>query len=519
MAAFVAKAAADDPDVEVPAAELTVPDNKDPAAQDPVAEVPAAEAVPRGGSDAAAVDDAPGQVVALEAAIVAAIARCDKSVVAIARGAPGIDTARGRGVRGEGSERRGASGLGRPTDIGLFFPREFGTGVVIDANGLILTQHHVLQEGDDHWVTTPDGRVFEATIRGADPRSDLAVLVIEADDLVPIALGDAAALRKGQIVIALGNPYAIARDGQASASWGIVSNLARKAGPLPADDPASQRPTLHHFGTLIQTDAKLNLGTSGGALINVRGEMVGLTTSVAAIAGYEQAAGYAVPIDETFRRVIAILSEGREVEYGLLGVRPENIAPREGRNVQAGVAVREIVPGTPADWAGLQPGDRLVALNGRPVQDADQFVLEVSRLFAGSTVRLTIERESRSRDVELMLAKYPVRGTSVVSAPRPGWRGIRVDYATAGDYQRHVRDGRVDLDGCVLITDVQKESVAWQAGLRPEMFISHFDGQRVRSPQEFLTAASRADGTVRLRLTASPEGKPDTTMPEVMIPP
>ena len=106
--------------------------------------------------------------------------------------------------------------------------------MVVGADGLILTANHVLQEDCDYWVTTPDRKIYRVErIKGADPRSDLAVLQIEATDLVPITFGDASKLKKGQIVIALGNPYAIARDGQASASWGIVANLARKDGPSP----------------------------------------------------------------------------------------------------------------------------------------------------------------------------------------------------------------------------------------------------------------------------------------------
>ncbi len=116
--------------------------------------------------------------------------------------------------------------------------------------------------------------------------------------MTPIALGNAAELKKGQIVISLGNPYAVARDGQASAAWGIVSNLGRKAPATPSESDPSGRPTLHHYGTLIQTDAKLNLGTSGGPLLNLKGEMVGLSVVLAAAAGYEAAGGYAIPVDD-----------------------------------------------------------------------------------------------------------------------------------------------------------------------------------------------------------------------------
>src|SRR5262249_22946371 len=160
----------------------------------------------------------------------------------------------------------------------------------------ILTAHHVLRENCDYWITTASRKTYKVQqIKAADPRSDLAVLSIKARDgeLEPIKFGDAAGLKKGQIVLALGNPYGIARDGQVSASWGIISNLSRKDGPWTTDrETRNSKPTLHHYGSLIQTDVKLNLGTSGGALVNLKGEMIGLTVSLAAGLGYEQAAGF-----------------------------------------------------------------------------------------------------------------------------------------------------------------------------------------------------------------------------------
>ncbi|MHC4176628.1 MAG: S1C family serine protease, partial [Planctomycetota bacterium] len=214
----------------------------------------------------------------------------------------------------------------QPTDPD-FIPSEYGTGVVVGRRGLILTAYHVLGEDSEYYVRTHDRKVYPAWIKAADPRSDLAVLAVDAVDLVPIRFGDASNLKKGRIVIALGNPYAIARDGQPSASWGMVANLARKAPPAPDETDSSGKRTLHHFGTLIQTDAKLNLGTSGGPLLNLDGEMVGLCVSLAAMVGYETAAGYAIPVDRTFRRAVDTLKSGREVEYGFLGIQPANLQP------------------------------------------------------------------------------------------------------------------------------------------------------------------------------------------------
>jgi serine protease Do len=291
---------------------------------------------------------------AIEEVVVEAIARAERSVVAIARveKTPPNESL-SLELRPDPFGGRGIPFASpRPTDPD-FIPTEYATGVVIDRQGLILTAYHVLGEDSDYYVTTPDRRVFLATVRGADPRSDLAVLAVQATDLEPITFGDAATLNKGQFVVALGNPYAIARDGQVSASWGIVANLSRKAPPESDETHLTGKSTLHHFGTLIQTDAKLNLGTSGGPLLNLRGEMVGLTTALAAVAGYEQSAGYAFPVDETFRRVVDALKRGREVEYGYLGISLDNLRTQPVPSGVRGAVVDQVKPGMPADRFGL----------------------------------------------------------------------------------------------------------------------------------------------------------------------
>jgi S1-C subfamily serine protease len=432
---------------------------------------------------------------AIQQALVESIARAEKSVVAIAR------------VTREPNQR-GMLPVD-PTDPD-FIPNEFGTGVVIDRRGLILTQYHLLKQGDDHWVTTADRRVLPAKIKGADPRSGLAVLSVEASDLAPISLGDATKLRKGHLVIALGNPYAIARDGQVSASWGIVSNLGRKAGPVASDDPRDVRPTLHHFGTLIQTDAKLNLGTSGGALINLRGEMVGLTTSMAATAGFEMAAGYAVPIDPAFLRVIQILKEGREVEYGLLGIQPRNLPAGPG---EGGMLVAHVLPGTPADDAGLDVGDVVTHVNGRAVNDADGLMLEIGQQPVDAWVKLNYLRGGRPRLASVQLTKYPVRGEQIVTNRPAAWRGVEVDYATtAENYDTQARLGLIDYDGCVVIRGVERDSPAWREGLRPNMFIRQAAGVRIRRPSEFYAAVGRNNGPIRIELTLPADQRPLRTV-------
>jgi len=442
-------------------------------------------------------------LMALEDALVQTIADCEKSVVAVAC-----------------TKVADVSSLPPAPPTESTIPYQFGAGVVVDRRGLILTQYHLLSPGDAHWVTTYERRTYPAEIKAADPRSGLAVLAIHADNLTPIKLGDADELRKGQLVVTLGNPYTIARDGQASASWGIIANLARKAGPLvaeyqPLDEPENKRPTLHHFGTLIQTDAKLNLGTSGGALINLRGQMIGLTTSVAATAGFEQAAGYAVPINRWTKRFIDALKDGREVEYGVLGVIPDPLPSDLVQAGRRGILVGSVVPATPAAAANLTSGDVITHVDGQPIGDPDELILKISLRPVEAKVRLRYERGEQANEVTVRLAKYPVEGRKIVTNAPPTWRGLSVDYATAApEFQRLALEGRVDPQGSVVVTDVVEDSPAWKEGLRPNMFISHVEGDRVRRPDEFRRAVTGHDGPVRLRLTL-----PDEQHPERRIPP
>jgi S1-C subfamily serine protease len=451
--------------------------------------------------------------VAIEQAMVGAIAEAERSVVAIAR------------VRRTGTEqlefnvnRFGRLQLPEQASPGTpeFIPNEYATGVVIGADGLILTAQHVLRPDCDYWVTAPDRKIYKAVrIVGADPRSDLAVLQIGATDLKPIKFGDASTLKRGQIVIALGNPYAIASDGQASASFGIVANLTRKDGPAANVAPQNSRPALHQSGTLIQTDAKLNLGTSGGALVNLKGEMVGLTVALAAASGYEQSAGFAIPVDETFRRAVKMLAKGSEVEYGFLGVGVESLGPAERLTGRHGVRVVSVAPGTPAKRAGLMEQDVVTHVGAEEIFDRDQFMLNIGKLASEQSVTLRVDRNGRPLAIDVEeLAKYYVGGEKVVTNPRPAWRGIRVDYVTASPhFQDWWQRGNVDPQGSVLITDVVYDSPAWKEGLRAEMMISHVGGNRVSTPREFLNSVGGQEGPVKLRLNLRTGEQPERTVP------
>ncbi|MGQ9506082.1 MAG: trypsin-like peptidase domain-containing protein [Thermogutta sp.] len=453
----------------------------------------------------------------VESAMVDLIAQTEKSVVAIARvhaNRPGevfnleprLDPFGGLAERGVAPQ---------PGDPD-FIPLEYGAGVIVDVKGLILTVAQLIDEESEYYVTTCDRRTFRARVLAADPRSDLAVLAVPAENLQPIVLGNANALRKGQIVIALGNPYAIARDGQVCASWGIVANLGRKAPPMPTDRDPTGKPTIHHFGTLIQTDAKLGFMSNGGALINLKGEMVGLLTALPVATGHETPAGYAYPVDETFLRVLNHLKRGEEVEYGLLGIQPENLSLAEKAKGIQGTRVDRVVPGTPAERVGLRSQDLITAVNGTALYDDDGLVLAVGKLPVDSKVTLDVVRGPRRFQVQTVLSKYPVRGRKIITAEPQKWRGIKVDYVSAIAASAEGFWTLSPPPDAVAVVTVDEGSPAWKAGLRPGAFISHVESEPVTTPKAFHQAVSKYNGPVRLRLV--PDGS-DHYQPLLVVQP
>jgi serine protease Do len=476
----------------------------------------------RNTADRRSTDDAPQAVAdlellsALERVVGRAIERAEKSVVAIARTSKPLanevlqrDTMPDRFFGGRAPLE--PVGPGDPS----FVPHDFATGVIV-GRGQVLTNFHVLGDPQeyDYWITTHDRRTFQmkAVAKGGDARIDLAVLevadpgAVREGDFLPITFGDAAQLKKGQFVVALGNPYAIARDGQASASWGIVGNLGRRA-PQPSDDNTKQTtPTLHHFGTLIQTDARVNLGTSGGALVNLRGEMVGLTTSQAALAGYEQSAGFAIPVDETFLRALDSLKQGKEVEYALLGINPLT-RPDNGQG-RHGVKVELVNSWLPAYQAGLRQGDIVTHIDGRPVSGRDDLRLMIGRLPPLAATTLTLERDGRVVQVKVTLTKFHNELPRVVTDHGPAWRGMRVDYLT-GFFKP---ESLTSVDGpCVAVSEVEPASPTERAGLTRGAKIRSVAGTTVKTPDEFHHALAEKQGPVELTILG-PSGSRTVTV-------
>jgi S1-C subfamily serine protease len=206
-------------------------------------------------------------------------------------------------------------------------------------------------------------------------------------------------------------------------------------------------------------------------------------------------------VDETFRRVVETLKQGREVEYGFLGVSPTDLTSEEILRGLRGARVDRIVPGTPAEFCGLRTGDIVVAINGTPIFDADGLVLEVGRLPVEARVRVDFVRDGRPGRVEAVLTKYPVRGKKIISNPAASWRGIRVDYlSTAIESSSGLLVASLGGHSGVVVAEVQQGSAAWRAGLRPGHFILAVEGSPVNSPREFQHAVQSITGSARLQV-------------------
>jgi len=271
-----------------------------------------------------------------------------------------------------------------------------GSGVVITPDGFLLTSAHVVQRARRVHATFTDGREFEASVVGRDPLSDLAVLRAEARDLVPAELGDAEKLRVGQLVVAIGNPHGFA----GSVTAGVVSALGRS---LPTRSGAATR----WVDDVIQTDAALNPGNSGGALADGLGRVVGVNTAVAGIG-----LGLAVPINAATRKIVAaLMTEGlyRRAYLGIAGgprPLPPRLASRLGRH--GGVEIVEVVNGGPASDAGLRPEDLIVAVDGRAVEGMGDLLRLMDGSLIGSRVQLDVVREGRELGVELVPVELEV---------------------------------------------------------------------------------------------------------------
>jgi S1-C subfamily serine protease len=272
-------------------------------------------------------------------------------------------------------------------------PGNVGSGVVFDAKrGLIITNNHVIDRADDITVTFTDGRMFKAKRVGTDPEFDLAVISVDADNLPSIPFGDSRQLEVGDFVLAIGYP---ANIGQ-SVTSGIVSGLHRT------------NVGVEQFENFIQTDAAIYPGNSGGALVDLQGDLVGINTAFIGATSTNPGMGFAIPVN-TARIIADQIIEFGDVRRGTLGITtddPSPDAPREARATEplAGAVIVKVAPGSPAARAGLKPGDLVTELGGRQVIDSEFLRRRLALLRVGETAELTVRRDGKLSNVKLAVA-------------------------------------------------------------------------------------------------------------------
>jgi len=361
-------------------------------------------------------------------------------------------------------------------------PRErvsqsLGSGVIVDAEqGYVLTNNHVIEGADDIAVTLKDGRSMDATLIGTDPETDLAVIRIPAEGLQELPLADSEHLQVGDFVVAVGNPFGL---GQTVTS-GIVSALGR-AGLRGLE-----------FQNFIQTDASINPGNSGGALINLRGELIGINSAIFTPSGGNVGIGFAIP-SSMARYVMSQLVEFGEVRRGTLGLVVQDLsgdlAGAFGVSNGQGVLVAEVLEGSAAEEAGLQPGDVIMTVRGRVVSSAQAFMNAEGQVPVGETVRVGYFRDEEARTAELLIQ------------PTPELEGSELDRRLAGavftELPAKMRDG---INAGVLVAELEPKSRLAYEGLRPGDVVTGANRQRIRNLTEMREAVQGQAGPIVLQI-------------------
>ncbi len=410
----------------------------------------------------------------------------------VARVAPAVVTVR--------SERRARAAQQHPFMDDPFFreffgdrmPREqqpqiergLGSGVVVTADGYILTNHHVVDGAEEIKIELSDRRTLDAKVVGSDPPSDLAVLKIDATGLPVLALADSDKARVGDVVLAIGNPLGLDQ----TVTAGIISAKGRATGLGDGN-----------FEDFIQTDAPINRGNSGGALVNTNGELVGINSQILSPSGGSIGIGFAIPSNMA-RGVMEQLIKTGKVRRGQLGVIAQSVTSDiaqslDMKNVR-GVIVGTVAQGSAAERAGLKQGDVIVALNGQVINDSNSLRNRVASTPPGSEVTLTVLRDGREQQVKATLGEVkPVTGGDNASAggdngggTSTGKLGVRVEPLTPEIAQQlNLPAGKTG----VIVAEVEPAGPAAEAGLQRGDVIEQINRQSVRSAADLTNALAR----------------------------
>lgn len=359
---------------------------------------------------------------------------------------------------GDPSENRNGDSTPKKNRTDRSLPLGLGSGVIVSADGYILTNNHVVEGADRIEVSVGKSRrPYTAAKIGGDTRTDIAVLKIDAKDLPPITFSNSDLLRAGDVVIAVGNPFNLTR----SATMGVVSAVGRR-------DAETSR--MADLGNFIQTDAAINMGNSGGALVDYQGRLVGINTAIFSRSGGNQGIGFSVP-SNTARSVMENLIKHGRVLRGFLGIGLEDVTEsmQQEFNVEPGTGamITEVRPDTPAIKAGLKPYDIITAINGRKIEGYKDLQLTVAGMPPGSAVKLDVIRERKPLAVSVTLGEKPEE--KMVAAPVQEPDPDVLDGVTVADIDEEARrEFRIPADvRGALVTAVEPDSVSASAGIRP----------------------------------------------------
>jgi serine protease Do len=407
-------------------------------------------------------------------------------------------------TRGEGSDsdellRRFFGGRGVPQIVEP--PQEaMGSGVIVSGQGDILTNNHVVNEADELSVRLNDGRELDATVVGTDPLTDIAVIRVKATDLPAATLGDSSKLRVGQWVVAAGNPFGLDN----SITAGIISAPGR-AGIIAGS--SGRGVGMSSYEDFIQTDAAINPGNSGGPLINLHGEVVGINTAIASRTGGNMGIGFAVPSNMAKTVMTALVKDG-QVTRGYLGVLIQPLTEKLAKSFDYestdGALIGDVTAKSPAEKAGLQAGDIIVAVNGEKMKDNQQVRNTVAAIEPGTRTPVEVYRSGKKVTVTVEVGKLDTKELAAGNTPRdmPAELGLTVAELTADQ----AKALNLSDESGVIVTEVETGGAAARAGLLAGDVIVEVQGVKVTSAREFRQQLTRADLAKGVRLIVKSGG-------------